>query len=101
MDRCQTPHQDNQQAVLQFVWKNIICQFGIPYTIITNKGKKFTNHKLGEFYDSLNIKHKMISSRHPQMNIQSKASNKVSLTELKKRLGSTKDRWTEELVEAL
>ena len=28
-----------------FVWKNIICRFGVPRIIISNKGKQFNNPK--------------------------------------------------------
>jgi len=37
----------------------------------------------------------------PQTNDQTEAANKVILNELKKRLGATKGRWTEELLEVL
>jgi len=38
---------------------------------------------------------------HPQTNGQAKSANKVILTELKKRLGSVKRKWVEELPEVL
>jgi len=41
------------------------------------------------------------SVEHPQTNGQAEAANKVILNELKKRLGTAKGRWTEELLEAL
>jgi len=33
------------QQVQIFVWKNIICRFGIPHTIITDNGRPFTDKK--------------------------------------------------------
>jgi len=81
------------------VSKNIVCRFGIPHTIITDNGRQFTDRKLAEFYISLGVRHKTRSVEHPQTNEQAESANKVILTELKKRLGSTKGRWIEELHE--
>ncbi|XP_068483117.1 uncharacterized protein [Phaseolus vulgaris] len=73
-----------------FLWKSIVCRFGIPHTIITDNGRQFTNRKLAELYTSLGIPHKTSIVEHPQTNRQVESANKVILTELKKRLGSTK-----------
>jgi len=89
------------QEVQSFVWKNIVCRFGIPYTIITNNERQFTNRKLVEFYESLGIRHKTSSVEQLQTNSQAESANKVILNELKKRLGSSKGKWVEELVEVL
>ena len=45
------------QNVQNFVWKNIVCQFGLPHVIITNSGRKFNDRGLAEFYNKLEIKH--------------------------------------------
>jgi len=78
------------RQIQSFVWKSIVCDFGIPHTIITNNGRQFTDKKLAEFYTSLGIRHKTSSVEHPQTNGQTEFANKVILTELKKRLGSAK-----------
>lgn len=72
-----------------------------PHTIITDNDRQFTNKKLGNFLIELTIKHKVTSVEHPQTNGEADAANKIILTELKKRLGTTKGRWTEELLEVL
>jgi len=89
------------QQVQSFVWKDIVCRFGIPHTIITDNGRQFTDRKLVEFYESLGIRHKTSSVEHPQTNGQAESANKVIVNELKKRLGSAKGKWVEELVEVL
>jgi len=38
------------QQVQQFVWKNIICQYGVPYTIITDNGRQFIDKELAKLY---------------------------------------------------
>jgi len=89
------------QQVQTFVWKNIICRFGIPHTIITDNGRQFIDKKLMEFYADLGIKSTNTSVEHPQTNGQAEAANKVILGQLKKRLGSAKGLWAEKLPEIL
>ena len=42
--------------ISRFVWKNIICWFGIPQTIIANNGPQFDNIAFRTFCSELNIK---------------------------------------------
>jgi len=67
------------QQVQQFVWKDIICRYGVPHTIITDNGRQFINKELANFYTSLGIKHVISSVEHLQTNGQAKAANKVIL----------------------
>jgi len=89
------------QQVQQFVWKDIVCRYGVPHTIITDNGQQFIDKELSKFYTGLDIKHITSSVEHPQTNGQAKAANKVILMELRKRLDNAKGRWPEELVEVL
>ena len=63
------------QQVQTFIWKNIICRFGIPHTIITDNGRQFIDKKLMEFYADLGIKSTSTSVEHPQTNGQAEAAN--------------------------
>jgi len=87
--------------VQNFVWRSIVCRFGVPHTIITDNGRQFIDQGLQSFYDDLGIKSVTTSVEHPQTNGQAEVANKVILNELKKRLGKAKDRWTKELIEVL
>ena len=89
------------QQVQQFVWKDIICRYGIPNTIITDNGRQFIDKELAKFYTGLCTKYVTSSIEHPQTNGQAEAANKVILVELRKRLDNAKGRWPEELVEVL
>ena len=39
-----------EAKIQSFVWKNIVCRFGIPNTIISNNGKQFDNSMFRKFY---------------------------------------------------
>ena len=44
--------------VQNFVWKNIVCRFGIPRTIISNNGRQFDSNRFRSFCSNLGIKNK-------------------------------------------
>ena len=67
------------QQVQQFVWKDIICRYGVPHTIITDNGRQFIDKELAKFYTDLDIKHVTSFIEHPQTNGQAEAANKVIL----------------------
>ncbi|XP_022843448.1 uncharacterized protein LOC111367003 [Olea europaea var. sylvestris] len=80
-----------------FVWKNIMCRFGIPRVVITYNGKQFDNHKFRAFCTSYHIDHRLISVAHPQLNGQAEVTNRTILWDLKTRLEKEKGLWTDEL----
>ena len=42
--------------IRSFVWKNIICRFGIPLTIISDNGSQFDSQSFRDFCSNLGIK---------------------------------------------
>ena len=42
--------------IKEFVYKNIVCRYGVPHTIVLNNGKQFDCDKFKEFCDDLQIK---------------------------------------------
>jgi len=54
--------------VQNFVWRSIVCRFGVPNTIITDNGRQFIDRSLQSFYDDLDIKSITTSVEHPQTN---------------------------------
>ncbi|XP_038688375.1 uncharacterized protein LOC119987518 [Tripterygium wilfordii] len=83
--------------VKQFVWKNIICRFGIPKEIICDNGSQFISYGFKRFCTNLKIKLFFSTPRHPQSNGQAEASNKTLINTLKKRLEQAKGAWADEL----
>ena len=48
-----------------FVWRNIICRYGIPRVLILDNGKQFNNDSFRDFYSQLGIKNHYSSPAHP------------------------------------
>ena len=54
-----------EAKIRNFVWKNIICKFGIPMTIISDNGWQFDNQDFMDFYSNLSIRNQFSSPGHP------------------------------------
>ena len=87
--------------VQNFVWKNIVCRFGIPRTIISDNGRQFDSRAFRSFCSNLGIKNKYSSPGHPQANEQTKVTNRSLLRLIKSRLVGAKGAWPEELPNVL
>lgn len=46
-----------EKNIANFIWRNIVCRFGIPNTIITDNGRQFDNGTFRKFYVDLNFEH--------------------------------------------
>ena len=76
----------NQSDTINFVWKHLICQFGVPREFVVDNGTQFQNNKLKELCDTYHIKLNFVSVSYPQSNGQAEATNKVILSIIKKSL---------------
>ena len=74
-----------ERNVRSFVWKNIICRYGIPRVLVSNNKKQFDNDTLRDFCLQLGIKNHYSSLAHPQANGQVKVTNR-SLLKINKTL---------------
>ncbi|KAK0570471.1 hypothetical protein LWI29_001714 [Acer saccharum] len=87
--------------VRDFVWKNIIYRFGVPWEIITDNGSQFISYDCKNFCDKYGIKLSFSTPRYPQANVQAESTNKTIVNTLKKRLEAEKGKWMEKLPEIL
>ena len=90
-----------EAKVTSFVWENIICKYGVPHVIISNKGKQFDNPKFQKFCHDLGVKNHYFSPRHPQANSQTEVTNKSLLKIIKTKIEGAKRAWPEELQNVL
>ncbi|XP_072076500.1 uncharacterized protein [Arachis hypogaea] len=89
------------EKVQSFLWKNIICRYGIPGELITDNGRQFTDSKLASFLQNFHVKHHFSSVEHPQTNGQAEVANRIILMALKKKLGEAKGQWADLVSEVL
>ena len=89
------------QNIIKFFFKNIICRFGIPNTIISDNGKQFADNPFKDWCVKQGIKQNFTSVAHPQANGQVEVTNRTIVDGLKKRLGKSKGNWAEELQSVL
>ncbi|KAM2673728.1 hypothetical protein EV2_014990 [Malus domestica] len=54
-----------EAKIEDFVWKNILCRFGIPSAIVTDNGRQFDNNKFRMFFSKFNINLCFASPAHP------------------------------------
>ncbi|GAU49854.1 hypothetical protein TSUD_129960 [Trifolium subterraneum] len=83
--------------ILRFFKRNVLARFGIPQVVVTDNGTQFTNKKFQEFLATIGTTQHFTSVEHPQTNGQAEAANRVILRRLRRRMGASKENWTEEL----
>ncbi|GAU24659.1 hypothetical protein TSUD_322670 [Trifolium subterraneum] len=83
--------------ILRFFKRDVLARFGIPQVVVTDNGTQFTNKKFQEFLVTIGTTQHFTSVEHPQTNGQAEAANHVLLRGLRRRMGTSKGNWTEEL----
>ena len=90
-----------KQKTFQFIWKNIICRYGLPKTLISDNGSQFKNTSLEKYSKRVKIKKFFSIPGRPQANGQTGVTNKTIIDGIKKKLEEEKGRWVEELYAVL
>ena len=90
-----------EKSIRTFVWKNIICRYGIPGALVSDNGKQFDNSAFNSFCSKLGIRNHYSSPAHPQANGQVEVTNRTLLKIIKTRLEGAKGIWPDELPSAL
>ncbi|KAL0367439.1 UNVERIFIED_CONTAM: hypothetical protein Sradi_3634000 [Sesamum radiatum] len=90
-----------ERDVMKFIWKNIICHFGLPREIIFNNERQFQGRRMQEWCKELHIKQKFTWVSHPQANGQVEVTNHILVQGIKKRFDKVGGNWVEELVSVL
>ena len=86
-----------QQNVKNFVWKNIMCRFGVPRVLVSDNGRQFDNALFKDFCEHFGIQNHYSSPAYPQANGQAEVANRSLLKIIKTRLEGTKGVWPDEL----
>ncbi|KAJ4713136.1 Retrovirus-related Pol polyprotein from transposon 17.6 [Melia azedarach] len=72
-----------EKRTTDFIWRSIICRFGVPRVIITDNGRQFDNEKFRNFCETWMIENRYTTPAHPQSNGQVEAVNKAYRTTFK------------------
>ena len=90
-----------EKSIRTFVWRNIICRYGISRVLVSDNGKQFDNSAFRDFYSELGIRNHYSSPAHPQANRQVEVMNRTLLKIIKTRLKGAKGIWLDELLSVL
>ena len=90
-----------EKNIRSFVWRCIICRFGIPRVLVSDNGKQFDNDSFWDFCSQLGIRNHYSSPAHPQANEQVEVTNRSLLKIIKTQLKGVKGIWPEELLSVL
>jgi transposase InsO family protein len=73
------------QAVEKFIWKNIICRFGLPHVIISNNGTQFASRQTVRFLSGLGIRNNFTLVSYPISNGLAEVTNRTIVNGLRKK----------------
>ncbi|XP_042404864.1 uncharacterized protein LOC121995102 [Zingiber officinale] len=86
-----------EDVVIQFLWKNILCRFGIPHKLVSDNGRQFQGKKIQAWCKGFGITQAFSSMVYPQSNGQTKVVNREIVRGLKVKLDHVGGNWVEEL----
>ncbi|XP_074567100.1 uncharacterized protein LOC141823752 [Curcuma longa] len=86
-----------EDAVLKFLWRNIVYRYGVPRQIVSDNGRQFQGRRMREWCQDLSILHICTSVYYPQSNGQTEVVNRELVRGLRVRLDQAGGRWVEEL----
>ncbi|XP_059438049.1 uncharacterized protein LOC132170910 [Corylus avellana] len=89
------------KSIEKFLWKNVVCRYGIPHAFVTDNGKQLDCDSFKEWCAKLHIRNYFSSLGHLQAHGQVEITNKSIFKLLKKKLGDRKRDWAEDLIEVL
>ena len=90
-----------QQNVKNFIWKSIVCRFGVLRVLVSDNRQQFDNTPFRDFCEQVGIKNHYSSPSHPQANGQAEIANRSLLKIIKTWLEGAKGVWPDELPSVL
>lgn len=54
-----------EKKTTDFVFRNLVCRYGILYALMVDNGRQFDNHNFREFCQNLGIELKFCSPAYP------------------------------------
>ncbi|XP_042441157.1 uncharacterized protein LOC122026482 [Zingiber officinale] len=73
-------------SIIQFLWRNILCRFGIPYKLVSYNGRQFQGQKIHAWCQGFGITQSFTFVAYPQSNGQTEVINREIVRGLKIKL---------------
>lgn len=54
--------------ILRFLWRNIVCRYGVPRRLISDNGRQFQGQKVMSWCQEMKIEQRFTSVAYPQAN---------------------------------
>ncbi|XP_021975465.1 uncharacterized protein LOC110870588 [Helianthus annuus] len=89
------------KQVIDFVWENIICRYGLLGVLVTDNGKQFAEKPFSIWCKEFRIAQAFSLVAYPQSNGQVERMNRSIVEGIKARLGRHESNWLEELSSVL
>ena len=89
------------KAVWNFIWKNIICRFGLLHALISDNGTQFASAFVTRQCANFGIKNNFASVSHPATNGLAEVTNRTILQGLTRKVEEFKTEWPDLLDEIL
>ena len=65
MDQGRTNSQITAHKIQSFVWKNIVCRFGVPKRLVSDNGTQYASHLLKKLCEDIGTQQVFASVEHP------------------------------------
>jgi hypothetical protein len=90
-----------KEAVITFIYENIIVNHGVPLEVITDRGKSFLAEAVDEYINKVGISHLASTPYHPETNGMVERMHATLGHAVTTLANSRRDRWDEFLNQAL
>ncbi|GKE18805.1 reverse transcriptase domain-containing protein, partial [Tanacetum coccineum] len=91
----------NDARVVVKLLRSLFARFGVPKTLISDRGTHFYNSQLEKALHRYGMTHKLSTANHPQSNRQTEVTNKDIKRIVERSVGYNPKGWSEKLNDAL
>lgn len=91
----------NQKTAADFIYNQVICRYGCPLEIVTDRGSHFVNELLSTLMRKLSVKHRRASPYYPQANGLVEKTNGIIIGIIGKVVLEKRREWDLHVSEAL
>jgi hypothetical protein len=94
-------HEATSHVVANFIYENIVCEFGCPDEVLSDRGSSFMSEVIKEFLSKLKTKHLRTTAYHPRTNGMVERLNGALVSIIRKYADSNPHSWDLFVNEAL